>query len=479
MLRYGGRVRKRTRGGRSVPRAAWSLASARPRGAARASCGRAVALAWASLIAITAPPAAATDWRLDASALIVFETAVDTGDARFQKAEVAAYPRLELDLPGGAALVGVARVRADAFDRIDPGRPDAPEVARLTRRHALGNHIDWELRELFADVALGPARLTLGKQQVVWGEADGLKVLDLVDPQGFREFILERFDRSRIPLWTVNVEVPIGPTELQLLWVPDPSHHELPEPDGVFGFTSPQLLPPAVPGVVPQFAGIDRPGNAFLDSDAGARLRGRLGGFDLSISYLYQYDDRPVFAGRFGSSAAGPTVSFTQTYERTHVVGLTFANAFGDFTVRGEALARSDRFIGSSDPRTPRLLHETPELAYVLGLDWFGLRDTLLSVQLFQSWLVDDGRALVRDRLDTNVTVFGQHRMLHDRLTLEAIWIHNLNDGDGLVRPRVTYELRDGLDVWLGADVFYGDRRGVFGQFRHADRAVLGLELGL
>jgi hypothetical protein len=444
------------------------------------AAGGLVALAAGGLAALAAPAAAEPlVERVSSSLLVDVETAVQTRDAHFQKAEVVALPRLDLELAGGVSATAIARLRADAFDRLDPGQPRQDEAAPLTRRRFAGDHVDWELRELYLRAPLGRAWLTAGKQQVVWGQADGLKVLDLVDPQSFREFILDDFEDSRIPLWTLNLEIPVGPGELQLLWLPDPSHHELPPPDGVFAFRSPRLLPPQVPGFAPVVLPVDRPGNALLDSDAGARLRGFVGGFDLSLNYLYQYADRPVFEGRLGSGPLGPTATYTPTYERTHIVGGTFSNAWGDFTLRGELALSTNRFVSTTDPMQARLLHETPELGYVLGLDWFGLSETFVSVQLFQSWLLDDARGLVRDALDTNVTVYVERRLWNDRLRLETMWIHNVNDGDGLVRPKASYELRTGLVGWLGLDLFYGSERGLFGQYQARDRLVVGLELGL
>ena len=68
---------------------------------------------------------------------------------------------------------------------------------------------------------------------------------------------------------------------------------------------------------------------------------------------------------------------------------------------------------------------------------------------------------------------------LNERLRLEAIWIHNVNDADGLLRPKLSYELGDGLTVWTGVDVFYGRSRGIFGQFDRSDRWVIGMEWGI
>ena len=68
---------------------------------------------------------------------------------------------------------------------------------------------DW-LRELYMDTAVGDWDLRLGKQQVVWGTADGIKLLDIINPTDFREFSQNDMEDSRIPVWMANAERYIG-----------------------------------------------------------------------------------------------------------------------------------------------------------------------------------------------------------------------------------------------------------------------------
>ncbi len=64
-------------------------------------------------------------------------------------------------------------------------------------------------------------------------------------------------------------------------------------------------------------------------------------------------------------------------------------------------------------------------------------------------------------------------------MTAETIWVHNFDRGDVFVRPKVSYELRNNVEVWAGVDLFYGSRNGLFGQFDRNDRLVLGIEWGI
>jgi hypothetical protein len=62
------------------------------------------------------------------------------------------------------------------------------------------------LREAYVDTTLNDWNLRLGKQQVVWGTADGMKLLDMINPTDFTEMAQNQMEDSRIPVWMMNAE---------------------------------------------------------------------------------------------------------------------------------------------------------------------------------------------------------------------------------------------------------------------------------
>jgi len=62
------------------------------------------------------------------------------------------------------------------------------------------------LREFYFDTNGGGWDFRLGKQQVVWGTADGIKLLDIMNPTDFRELNQNVSEDSRIPVWMINAE---------------------------------------------------------------------------------------------------------------------------------------------------------------------------------------------------------------------------------------------------------------------------------
>jgi len=62
------------------------------------------------------------------------------------------------------------------------------------------------LREAYVDSQVGDWSLRTGKQQVVWGTADGMKLLDMINPTDYSEMAQNQMEDSRIPVWMVNAE---------------------------------------------------------------------------------------------------------------------------------------------------------------------------------------------------------------------------------------------------------------------------------
>ena len=246
--------------------------------------------------------------------------AVETQTGNSQLAEVLFEPELSGTLGTNVSYTLIGRARFDAADALEPGKPYDQAHARSSwnRRVFEGDDTDFELREAYADIYAGNWFVRVGKQQVVWGQADGLRVLDQVNPLSFREFILGDFEDRRIPLWMLNAERPFGPVTAQFLWIPDTTYNEVPQ-QGTFAFTSTRYRP-AVPStaMAVRFNPADRPDNVFADGDVGLRLTGFSGGWDWSLNVLHAYLDNAVFQRK----TMGPDqFEFTPAYYRSTLVG--------------------------------------------------------------------------------------------------------------------------------------------------------------
>jgi hypothetical protein len=106
-------------------------------------------------------------------------------------------------------------------------------------------------------------------------------------------------------------------------------------------------------------------------------------------------------------------------------------------------------------------------LHYLLGVD-FTLLDIKMSIQFIQQLILDYEDPILNDRAENMMTFLASKDFLRETLFLELFTYVGLNNGDALIRGKVTYKLIDGFEVMLGANIFTGDK-GMFGQFNEND----------
>ncbi len=382
---------------------------------------------------------------------------------------------LDLEYQGsflGGDITAIGRVRYDTVDDLNP--TERPKTySSINGPIENGSDGSIELRELYWETYTDSVYWRLGKQQVVWGEADGLKLLDLVNPQSYREFILDDFDDSRIPVWMVNAEYTLGDNSvLQLLWIPDTTAHELAPAGSPFALSSPSQVPQNSGNFPVTIEEAQAPDHLIKDSDAGLRLTSFVGGWDISLNYLYHYVDAPVV--RLHNEGSQWTAS--AEYERSHLWGGTASNAFGDWTLRTEIAYETNRYHRSTTVLPG--VEKADQWSTVIGLDWQGWTDQFVSVQWFQTTITGESSTRVNKRREDVATLLWESKFYNETLTLSWLHIHSLDNDDGVVRPKVVYNYQANLDIYIGMDKFYGEREGVFGQFKETDRINIGFEWG-
>jgi hypothetical protein len=383
--------------------------------------------------------------------------ALRTEDGASQKFQTTFEPRMEVDITESIRLTAIARVRADTESNLG-----------FTGSRT---HLDTDLREFYLDADWGGLYWRLGRQQIVWGQADGLRILDVINPQELREFILPKFEDSRIPLWITNVEILISDDwTAQLLIIPDQTYADLARPGTSFSMRSPQVIPETPSGLPVKFEQEKRPGRTFKDADAGARLSAFVGGWDVSLNYLYHYQDQAVLFRQITETG----IEVTPSYERTHLVGGSFSNVFGDTTFRSEVGYSSDRFFLTNDSSDNDGVFSTGEFSYVLGIDYQGWRDWFVSGQLFQSILADPAHDMTREKSEINATFLLRRYFMNESLKVDALLIQNLNRSDGVLQTSMEYEWSTNITLTLGADIFFGSSAGLYGQFEEKSRITFG-----
>jgi len=107
-----------------------------------------------------------------------------------------------------------ARIYIDGeFENSENGATYHVELQGFKDGAAINNYDDNEsntqrdpLREAYIDTSYDDILIRAGKQQVVWGTADGIKLLDAINPTDYSELVQNQMEDSRIPVWMINAE---------------------------------------------------------------------------------------------------------------------------------------------------------------------------------------------------------------------------------------------------------------------------------
>lgn len=332
---------------------------------------------------------------------------------------------------------------------------------------------EFQFRDAFIDFENQGVYWRLGKQTIVWGASDGLRLLDVINPQNYREFILDDFDNSRISLTSASADIPISDgSSLTVIVIPELKFNQYAKTGTQFELSHPLPNMSQMPTSV-QANSPTEPKQSIANSELALRYATFASGWDISFNYFYHYDDDPVVF----IDVDGGAVSINPEYKRNTLIGGTANNAFGDFVLRTEFVLNNSRYYTTDNP-DKRFVDKTQELQYVIGLDYSGISDTLISGQWFRSQLLGYDRNIAEDAVENTLTLLLRRYYANQTISLEALTLHSLDNSDGLVRPKIKYELNTFVQLELGADIFYGKRSGFFGQFAAKDQISLGVSIG-
>ena len=297
----------------------------------------------------------------------------------------------------------------------------------------------------------------LGRQQVVWGRTDGLRLLDVVNPFDFREFLLDDFADSRIPLWMLNMEYYREDDALQFLIIPDLEGDRLAKPGGEF------FIGPESPTGIPVLPTKD-PDPGPENWRSGMRWSRMVGDWDLSFNALYGWTSRPVPVLQLTSEG----VAVEPERKRELLLGGSGDVTVNDAVIRFEAVFTPDAYLQSPSGYLRQKLFR-----YAIGIDWIK-SGWLLSPQVFQEHVLNPADDLSADEHTTYFTFLIRKTFLQDKFILRVFSLYGPDNDDLWINPRLSYRPTGGqLEITLGADMFGGDRSGVFGRFSERDRVTL------
>jgi hypothetical protein len=316
-----------------------------------------------------------------------------------------------------------------------------------------------ELREAYFDYTAPDWDIRIGRQIIIWGVSDGLRITDLISPLDLTEFLARDYDDIRIPVDAVKWRYMDQVIRLELVLVPIFQSYIIPDdPLNPWAITHPSDGPEIIvaPAIKPQ--------KSLKNSEIGGRLSFFLPGLDLSVCGLYTWNKFPAYERNF--TLAHDTLILVPKHFRYSMVGLDFSRPQGSFVIRGEAA------MYSAEPLSTDLINQSnpvmsrTTMNYLLGLDWYPGGNWTLTGQFSQKLIL-----LYEDELEdpksTMISTLGASRKLfHQSLTLSAFGYFDLTNNGMFARASLDYALSDQIHLITGADIFYGEA-GIFGTYKN------------
>ncbi len=356
--------------------------------------------------------------------------------------------------------------------------------------------LQW-LRECYLDILTDRLDLRLGKQQVVWGTADGVRILDIVNPLDYREWTLKDYIDTRIPLWMLNAEGKLLMNgQLQLLLIPDYEPNYYPPSGAPFTLRTVRLGAEAAAKVTTKT--IDqKPARDFEHTKIGLRWRNIIEGhaFEYTLNCLHTYS----FASSAYTAITFPlTVWVTRRAEQIDVFGGTFSKTITEgilvpglgkgWTLRGEfAFIKGDAFNYGLDESIKGAV-DVDQYNYVLGFDKSFFTNWQFSFQFIQLitkpthefdkrlyTLLNGATRGPLDKVETILTLMLATDFLHERLKPQILLLYG-DDNDWRISPKVSYEISDQWLATAGLHIFEGKEQNLNGQFDKNDQIFFELK---
>jgi len=323
-------------------------------------------------------------------------------------------------------------------------------------------------RENYLDFAAGDWAFRVGAQNIIWGEVAGLFFADVVSARDLREFLLPTFDILRIPQWAVRAEYFAGDSHFEALWIPVPTFDDIGKPGSDFYPVPLGAKPTANEAAL--FLDPSRPDSKFSNSSFGFRAGTLVGGWDLAAFYYRSYSVSPTFYRVAGSSASTPFF-FEPRYDRIWQIGSTLTKDLGSVVLRAEAVYADGQRFASTDPTAPEGVVDRRTLDWIVsGEHPFETMEGRINVQVFKRHYFG-GSA---DEIALNAGDWGASILISAKVapTWEPSiqWIQTFGGGGAMIRPRLSWTPLRNLSIAFGADIFNGDRDGLFGRYADKDR---------
>ena len=342
------------------------------------------------------------------------------------------------------------------------------------------------LRELFLDIYFDKVDLRIGKQQVVWGKADGVFINDIVNPLDFRYFLLQDFEDIRIGIPMVKASVYTETLVLEAIWIPKFEPWRFAEQGSDWAFYQPQaFITPTGVEIPLAWGKSEEPPSKLQNSEYGLKLSGFAFGTDYSLLFLQSYQDQylvEIDIDTLDLNSVPDTIKMHPYFKRVNMYGLNFSKPVLGAVFRGEFGYFPDYYF-NVDPKvtfsTIVFDDNTCMLGYfqgMLGLDISGPWGSTISTQYIRKQILDYVDTIQKaNEVEEWMTLMISGTFWNETASARWLMLYDTTEESGLSRMIFGYEIADNVSAEFGVDLIWGNEENIFGQFDSNDNVYFKL----
>ncbi|VAW47550.1 hypothetical protein MNBD_GAMMA04-1494 [hydrothermal vent metagenome] len=300
--------------------------------------------------------------------------------------------------------------------------------------------------------------IKIGRQIVVWGKSDSIRVNDVMNPLDNRELGMVDIEDLRLPVLMTRLDYFYQDWQLSVL---AQHEHRDPKEAAINSEYFPSSVLPIPSGI--QFPDIPRQSMQFDETTFSFAAEGRFSGWDLSL-----------YGGRFQDSRWHFTNGVAErSYGLFNMLGASTNVMVDSWLLKAEVALLNELKYNTVPENKERI-------DLLLGFEYKGIRDMTLSLEVADRSIVDYQPIMKNlpdfvDEHELQTALRVLYSFNHDRATLGYLgqYFGNTFEKGGFHRVWLDYELTQSVNITGGIIDYFGGENPMLDAMRNNDKVFL------
>lgn len=304
--------------------------------------------------------------------------------------------------------------------------------------------------------------LKAGRQIVVWGKSDNIRITDVINPLDNRLPGMTDIEDLRLSVGMAKFDYYLRQWNLSAMIIPENRIMQEATPRGEF-FPVDEVFS----GAPDPFLSLDKPSTSWENMQYAFAANGLFSGWDLSFYAANVLDQKWHFDKVQGSA---PISTLHRVLSKIDMLGSAVNVAIGSWLFKAEAAyLHGVKYNTAADAKE--------RLDALVGFEYTGIKDSVLSFEVANRHIFDyeqqmAGQADYVDRDEVQSALRMSRSFSHDRLNVTALLslFGARGENGGFARVWAEYEIMDALSANFGIVDYIGGDKPLMEAIKENDR---------